>query len=184
MQRATPYASGMDSVVFELAEWTQRIATPTRGSLKWRAVASLVFGGLLALLAAAGLVVTLVQDGISARLLGVVFVGGSAAILIRNGTHFMRHLPPGADGDHVQFSAPHAFSISDDTIHFPGRFGADPEDWPLAETLIEATPGGSGGSLALRCPGRKHRRFVARALVMSPGEISRLVEDRRGVPRT
>jgi hypothetical protein len=183
VRSATPYASSMDPFVVELTEWTQRIATPTRGSLKWRAVASLAFGGVLALLAAAGLVVTLVQDGISARLLGVAFVGGFGAILMWNGTRFMRHLPPGADGDRVQFSAPFAFAISDDAIHFPGRFGADPEDWPLAETMVEAAPGRSGRSLALRCPGKKPRRFIARALVMSPGEISRLVEDRRGVPR-
>jgi hypothetical protein len=172
----------MDPFVVQLREWTQRMPTPTHRSLRRRSIASLILGGLFGLVAAGGFVAALVLDQLSIKLLGLVFLSVVSGVMIWNAIRYLRHLPPGADTDRVQFAAPFAFVISDDAIHFPERFAADPEDWPLAGTVVQASPGGSGGSLTLRCPGMRRRRFMARALVLSPAEISRLVEDRRRVP--
>jgi len=173
----------MDPVVVELSAWTQRVPTVTRGSLRRRSVASLIVGGLLGLVAAGGLVASLVLDRVDVRLLGLAFLGVAAVFMIWNAIRYLRHLPSGSDADPVKFTAPFAFVISDDALHFPGRFDTDPDDWPLAETVVVATAGRSGGSLVLRCPGRKSRRFFGKALVLPPSEISRLVEERRGVLR-
>ncbi len=169
----------MDPVVIELAEWTQRLPAPTRGSLKARAVGSLIFGGCAILLTAGGLVATLIQDGITLRLFGVFFVGVISVLLIRNGVHFLRHLPAGSSETRVQFAATYAFTISSDAIHFPGRFAAEPEDWPLSQTEVTAKARQSGGTLSLKCPGRRSRRFLARSLIMPPADICRLVEELR-----
>ena len=170
----------MDPVVVELSAWTQRMPTVARGSLRRRSVASLIVGGLLGLVAVGGLVASLVLGRVDARLLGLAFLGVAAFFMIWNALRYLRHLPAGADEAPVQFAAPYAFVISDDALHFPGRFDSDPEDWPLADTVVVATAGRSGGSLVLRCPGRKSRRFFGKALVLPPSEISRLVEERRG----
>ena len=169
----------MDPVVIELAEWTQRLPAPTRGSLKARAVGSLIFGGFLALLAVGGLAATLIQHGITFRLFGVFFVGAISVLLIWNGVHFLRHLPPGSSETRVQFAATYAFTISSEAIHFPGRFAAEPEGWPLSQTEVIAKAGQLGGSLSLKCPGRRSRRFLARSLIMPPADICRLVEELR-----
>lgn len=172
----------MDPVIVELKEWTQRLPTRSRKSVRRRSVVSLVVGGLLVLLGVAGAVASVALDGPSIRLLGAAFLAVSGGLMIWNAVRYLKHLPRGGDDDPVQFAAPFAFSISDDSLHFPPRFDISPEEWPLAATVVEVRPDRSG-PLVLRCPGKRTRRYLPSALVRSPAEISRLIEDRRAATR-
>ena len=169
-----------DPYVAQLQPWTQKLPTMTRGSMITRSIFALILGGTMAVMVVAVLVIVVIKHPAFTQkefavFPATVFAWGYLYTGIRN----LRLLPAGSWNDPVQFSAPHAFTLTGGLIRFPGTFSKKAEDWPLDETTVKVIDTRLRKGLYLHCDRFKTRRFPARGLEKSPTQLEQIIIDYR-----
>lgn len=137
---------------------------------------AIALGCVLALLAIVAVVLLIVQGPRVDIIVGSVFIASVGALLIYNGVRRHRGTRGLSPNDTVRFTAPYAFEIDDDALHFPGYLGQPAETWPRATTQAEVN---ASGSLVLAHEGFRRRTYLARVLARPAAETLALIGAKR-----
>lgn len=159
----------------------QQLAVRRNTRIAWMcfigAAAALV---LLAVGAVTGAVSVKVAVGSLIGVAVVVLVGAANLLLVRMARAKRLNEERAAQavlGGEYAFRVVRAGAV--DVVFFDAGFGLESEQWPLAETTIQAVRADGEYGVELRSPGRTPRRFSAGALQLSPQTVVALVDSRR-----
>lgn len=142
--------------------------------LRAKAWVGAVFGSILAALALAGLVMAVL--GRLEALIGFVVLGLPGGLMLFLSAKRLRRLRGRAGAERMRIVPPYAFTISPETLEFPGTLDQAPESWPRAGTTARVVRWLGQDALRLDHPGRRRRIYLGKALMESPQRIVELLQ--------